>query len=123
MKTQTAQDAPWTRDRAYAALLAMENKVERIVLDMEMRDEENRASNALRFMNKFASAPASTWRYLEERMRPYLKKLRSKRTGWAQNMEDRVSKICDALRENGWDSDTPLTFGWLHEYYTAERTD
>lgn len=123
LKTQTAQDAPWTRDRAYAALLAMENKVERIVLDMEMRDEENRASNALRFMNKFASAPASTWRYLEERMRPYLKKLRSKRTGWAQNMEDRVSKICDALRENGWDSDTPLTFGWLHEYYTAERTD
>lgn len=123
LETQTAQDAPWTRDRAYAALLAMENKVERIVLDMEMREEENRASNALRFMNKFASAPASTWRYLEERMRPYLRKLRSKRRGCAQNLEERAGILRKAIRENGWDSDEPLSSGWLHEYYTAEPTD
>ena len=87
------QDQPLTRDRAYASLLAIENRVERIVLDMEKREDENRTSNALRFMNKFASSPAATWSYLEGRMQPYLKKLRSKRMGWAQNIEERISAL------------------------------
>ena len=122
-ENRAAPDAPLTRDRAYASLLALENHVERSVLDLEKREEENRTSNAIRFMNKFAAAPASTWRYLEERMQPYLKKLRSVRNGWAQNIEARVSALNHAIRENGWDSDEALAFGWLHEYYTAEPTN
>ena len=85
--------------------------------------KSKRTSNAIRFMNKFAAAPASTWRYLEERMQPYLKKLRSVRNGWAQNIEARVNALSNAIRENGWDNDEALAFGWLHEYYTAESTN
>ena len=123
LETHAVLDTPLTRDRAYASLLAIENNVERSVLDLEKREEENRTSNAIRFMNKFAAAPASTWRYLEERMQPYLKKLRSVRNGWAQNIEARVNALNHAIRENGWDSDEALAFGWLHEYYTAESTN
>lgn len=123
LETHAIQDQPLTRDRAYASLLAIENRVERIVLDMEKREDENRTSNALRFMNKFASSPAATWSYLEGRMQPYLKKLRSKRMGWAQNIEERISALNIAIRENGWDSDEPLSSSWLHEYYTSEPTN
>ena len=45
------------------------------------------------------------------------------RNGWAQNIEARVSALNHAIRENGWDSDEALAFGWLHEYYTAEPTN
>ncbi len=117
------QEQPLTRDRAYASLLAIENRVERIVLDMEKREEDNRTSNALRFMDKFAVSPASTWRYLAERMQPYLKKLRGKRAGWSQKIEERIDALGNAIRENAWDSDDALSSGWLHDYYTAELHD
>ena len=54
-EARSAQDRPLTRDSAYASLLAIENGVERTVLDSEKREEENRTSNAVRFMNKFAA--------------------------------------------------------------------
>ena len=123
LEAHAAQDCPLTRSSAYASLLAIENQVERIVLDLEKRTEENRTSNAMRFMNKFAVSPASTWRYLEARMQPYLKKLRSVRTGWALNFETRIGDLNEAIRKNGWDSDQPLSIDWLHAYYTAEQTD
>ena len=123
LEAHTAQDCPLTRNSAYASLLAIENHVERIVLDLEKRTEENRTSNAMRFMNKFAVSPASTWRYLEARMQPYLKKLRSVRTGWALNFETRIGDLNEAIRKNGWDSDQPLSIDWLHAYYTADKPD
>lgn len=120
-EAQTAQDCPLTRNSAYAALLAIENRVERAVLDLEKREDENRASNAVRFMNRFAVSPAATWRCLEARMQPYLKKLRSVRTGWALNFETRIDDLNEAIRKNGWDSDQPLSADWLHAYYTADK--
>lgn len=123
LEARAAQEQPLTRDRAYASLLAIENRVERAVLDLEKSEKENRASNAMRFMNQFATSPASTWRYLEARMQPYLRKLRSVRAGWARSFETRMSAYNDAIRKNDWDSDDPLSSGWLHAYYTAEQTD
>lgn len=120
-EAKTAQDCPLTRNSAYASLLAIENQVERAVLDLEKREDENRTSNAVRFMNKFAVSPAATWGYLEKRMRPYLKKLRSVRTGWALNYETRIDDLNEAIRKNGWDSDQPLSADWLHAYYTADK--
>lgn len=120
-EARSAQDRPLTRDSAYASLLAIENGVERTVLDSEKREEENRTSNAVRFMNKFAASPASTWRYLEARMQPYLRKLRS--AGLARSLEARTGALAGAIHENGWDSDEPLSSGWLHDYYTAAQTD
>lgn len=120
MEAHAAQDQPLTRDRAYALLLAAENQIERAVLDWEKSEEENRVSNAMRFMNKFAASPASTWRYLEQRLQPYLKKLRSMRTGWAQKLEDHMAYLCSVIRDNEWESDEKLSAGWLHEYYTDE---
>lgn len=120
-EAQTAQDYPLTRNSAYALLLAIENRVERTVLDLEKREDENRTSNAVRFMNKFAVSPAATWRCLEKRMQPYLKKLRSVRTGWALNFETRIDGLKEAIQKNGWDNDQPLSADWLHTYYTADK--
>lgn len=120
LETVSLLEIPDTRDEVYAALLAIENSVERTVLDLEKHEEDNRASNALRLMNKFAMAPASTWYYLEERMQPYLRKLRTFSAGGARKIEDRLSVLNCAIRENKWDSDEPLSPGWLHGYYTLK---
>ncbi len=121
IETPNTSERPMTRDRAYAWLLAIENRVERIVLDLEKNDEENRTSNALRFMSQFAASPASTWLYLEERMRPYLKKLCAVRTGWAKSFEKHIHDLGCIIHENGWDSNEPLSAAWLHAYYTAQK--
>ena len=116
-KATAPQALPATREGAYAALLAIENRVERTVLDVEKDEKDNRVSNAVRFMNQFASAPDSTWRYIEARMEPYLKKLRSKRAGKAREWEARIGLLKDRIEQNGWGGDEPLSPEWLHDYY------
>lgn len=116
-KATAPQALPATRESAYAALLAIENRVERTVLDMEKDEKDNRVSNAVRFMNQFASAPDSTWRYIEARMEPYLKKLRSKRAGKAREWEARIGLLKDRIEQNGWGGNEPLSPEWLHDYY------
>ena len=118
LPAQSEKNVPDMREAVYAALLAIENDVERAVLDLEKDEEDNRTSNALRLMTKFATSPDTTWRYLENRMQPYLKKLRSVRAGWAERIEARIGELEDIIRENGWESDEPLMPGWLHDYYT-----
>lgn len=116
-KATAPQALPATREGAYAVLLAIENRVERTVLDMEKDEKDNRVSNAVRFMNQFASAPDSTWRYIEARMEPYLKKLRSKRAGKVREWEARIGLLKDRIEQNGWGGNEPLSPEWLHDYY------
>ena len=106
-----ASVAPDTREAAFGALLALENDVERRVLDLEA-GEENRPSNAMRFLPRAAQRPNEVWGYLRERMRPYENKL------W---MAESVRRELDALHamiaEKGFDTDEPLRPEYLHFFY------
>ncbi len=102
------------REAVYGALLAEEDRTERIVLDhvQQLEDRENRASNALRYLARAAKRPNEVWAYLLQRMRPYARKL-----GFSTAME-RSDKLYAVLQDNGWDSDTPLKSSYLHYFYT-----
>lgn len=106
-----------SRERAYAALLAIENRIERTVLDAEKSEDENRSSNAIRFMNRFPEKPASMWGYLEERMLPYERKLHHIYPGSAKKRRDQLNQLKEQIEENHWNTDEPLQAGWLYFYY------
>ena len=106
-----------SRERAYAALLAIENQIERIVLNAEKSEDENRSSNAIRFMNRFPEKPASMWAYLEERMLPYARKLHHIYPGSAKKRRDQLNQLKEQIEENHWNTDAPLKAGWLYFYY------
>lgn len=106
-----------SRERAYAELLAIENRIERIVLDAEKSEDENRSSNAIRFMNRYPEKPASMWAYLEERMLPYARKLHRICSETAKTCGDQLNQLKEQIENNHWNTDAPLQAGWLYFYY------
>lgn len=106
-----------SREIAFGTLLALENYIERRALDAEKTEEENRSSNAVRFMSTFPHKPWSNWQYLRERLTPYEKKIRRLRAGWADTLHERIESQERSIVENGWNTDEPLNADWLHEYY------
>ena len=98
-------------------MLAIENRIERTVLDAEKSEDENRSSNAVRFMNRFPEKPASMWAYLEERMLPYEKKLYRLYPRSAKTRRNQINQLKEQIEENHWNTDEPLFAGWLHFYY------
>lgn len=106
-----------SRERAYAALLSIENRIERTVLNAEKAEDENRSSNAIRFMNRFPEKPASMWAYLEERMLPYARKLHRICPGSAKTCTEQLNQLKKQIEENHWNTDAPLQAGWLYFYY------
>ena len=103
-----------SRDAAFGALLALENQVERWALDLEKTDDENRPSNAMRFLARAARRPDEVLSYLRERMRPYAKKLGF--PGW---IEERAGALWGRIEERGWNTGAPLGPEYLHAFYTA----
>lgn len=114
--------APSTRDAAFGMLLALENQMERYALDLEKTEEENRPSNAMRFMARTAQRPNEVWGYLAERMRPYQRK-----SGFSEEIRRRADALHAFILERQWDSDAPLGPAYLYYFYlynqSSERKD
>lgn len=106
-----------SREELFGKLLALENRIERIVLDQEKSEDGNRTSNAVRFMHQFAMKPASTWGFLEKRMLPYQRKLSCIRRGQSVEFQRRLEEWKRQIDENHWNTDDPLRTSWLHFYY------
>ena len=116
LKTENA--LPADRDEAFGALLALENKTERLVLDLEKAPEEYRLSNALRFLPKAEKCPNTVTAYLLERMLPYQKKL-----FFPLRIVAEKEKLLKIIEENRWNTDEPLGSGYLHSFYTYSIFD
>lgn len=102
-----------SRSKAFGALLALENQTERLVLDAEKTPENNRLSNALRFLPRAAKRPGEVTKYLLERMAPYRKKLFFPNAVIAEK-----ERLCSLIDANGWNTDGPLEPEYLHTFYT-----
>lgn len=103
------------RDDAFGALLALENRIERWVLDREKPDTQNRPSNAMRFLTSAAQRPDEVCAYLEARAYPYRKKLGFPR--WIAAEYQALHACVDA---NGWQTGDPLGAGYLYAFYIYE---
>ena len=103
---------PESREAAFGALLALENGVERRILDLDKPDEENRPSNAMRFLARAAQQPDEVRAYLVERMRPYARKL-----WYSAGVLELARDIERYIAENHWNSDKPLGSQYLYYFY------
>ena len=104
-----------SRDAAFGALLALEDRIERWVLDREKTEEDNRPSNAMRFLTCAAQRPDEVCAYLETRVRPYRKKL-----GFPHAITAEYQALHTCIDSNGWQNNAPLGAGYLYAFYTYE---
>lgn len=81
------------RDYLYGRLLAVADKIERRTFD---RDEDaGRETNADRLMNAFSQRPYQTWRIIEQRIHPYLRKLNINERNYYKKMMDDICELFD----------------------------
>lgn len=77
------------RNYLFGRLLAVADVIERTALD----PKEDRATNALRYMNAFQSNPLRTWNTIQNNLQPYLMKLRGKAKFYNQIIDEISSKF------------------------------
>ena len=104
-----------SRDAAFGALLSLENQVERWAMDVVKRPDEERPSNAMRFLARAAQRPDEVTAYLLRKMRPYQDKLH-----FPARIEQERERLTRLLEARGWDSAAPLGPGYLHTFYTYD---
>ena len=102
-----------SRDMVFGALLALEDQVERWVLDRDKSEQENRPSNAMRFLARAAQKPDEVVSYLLRRMQPYREK-----SDFPKTITETSKKLQALLEKNGWKTAEPLGPSYLHAFYT-----
>lgn len=75
------------RDYLFGRLLAVADVLERAALD------DNRATNAIRYMNAFQRHPARTWATIQSALQPYQAKLGANATYWTKIIDEVASRI------------------------------
>lgn len=101
------------RDYLFGRLLAIADVFERNALD----SGENRATNAIRYMNAFSQHPARTWGTIQASLQPYQVRLGKKGTYYAMLIDEVASK----LKYEDF-NDRPLSGKFLLGFY-SQRYD
>lgn len=100
------------RDYLFGRLLAVADVLERSALGKE----ENRPTNALRYMNAFSRHPARTWMTIQRNLQPYQMKLREKGIFYTKLIDE-----IGAQMESEEFTDTPLSGKYLLGYYSQRQ--
>ena len=111
-----------SRDYLFGRLLAVAEKLESTALRIA---DENRVTNAERYMQRFAVRPLSTWLQLELSLEPYKNRLRRNHyAGFLENREkemDEIMSVLDELKEQtGCSLDNPLDGEFLLGYHSQK---
>ena len=112
-----------SRDYLFGRLLAVAEKLESTAL--RIADEE-RATTAERYMQRFAVHPLSTWLQIETNLvKSYKDRLRNNRyMGFLRNREKEIDEIMSALNElrdqTGCSLDTKLDGEFLLGYHSQK---
>jgi CRISPR-associated protein Csd1 len=95
------------------------DKVESAVLEER---GENRESNAVRYMQRFAKYPCSTWKLLyADKLQPYLKYFKQthpKFYGWYESI---IQNITDKFAFDDFSSDEALSGKFLLGYHCQQK--
>lgn len=100
------------RDYLFGRLLAIADVLERRALG----SEENRASNAIRYMNSFSKSPARTWKTIQESLQPYQARLGTKGR-YLSNLIDEVASRINLEDFNN----KPLSGKYLLGFYSQRH--
>lgn len=100
------------RDYLFGRLLAVADVLERRALG----NEENRASNAIRYMNSFAQHPARTWTTIQASLQPYQARLGAK----GNYLSGLIDEIASKLKFEDFNN-KPLSGKYLLGFYSQRH--
>lgn len=100
------------RDYLFGRLLAVADVMERRALD----SEENRATNAIRYMNSFSRHPARTWKTIQESLQPYQARLGRK----ALDLTKIIDEVASAISLDEFNN-KPLSGKYLLGFYSQRH--
>lgn len=103
-----------TRSYLYGRLLAIADHIEGRALHIA---DEQRDTNAMRLMQRFADHPFSTWRTIETSLRPYQSRLRMKRPKFLNDMNRRLDEVQVTFLLNDFINDSALDGEFLLAYH------
>lgn len=108
-----------SRDYLYGRLLAVAEQIESCALFIA---NEKRVTSAERLMLRFSSHPCSTWKTIEESLRPYKDRLRvSANAGLLHYWEEEMQQICDLFAVDDYIKDRPLSGEYLLGYHCQKH--
>jgi len=102
-----------SRDYLYGRLLAMADQIELKALQLA---KENRGTTASRLMQRFSDRPFSTWKNIEEALKPYKDRIRTKYPGLLDGYEELLDVIHSRILAANYITDTRLTGEYLLGY-------
>jgi len=104
------------RDYLYGRLLAVADRVESRVL---YQRKEKRDSNAIRYMQRFARYPCSTWEFLYvEKLRPYFSQLKKGSRDWYEML---IQEIKSLFYHDEFVSEKALSGEFLLGYHCQQK--
>lgn len=103
-------------------LLAVADEIERLALRQQ---NEERETNAIRFFTKFAVEPCNTWRIINDKLIPYIRRLGNKAMIYLEAKEEISSKIPpDKFAElKNLDGRMILGFDAQRNYFKSRRRE
>lgn len=103
-----------SRDYLYGRLLAIAENIESYALYLA---GEKRATNAERYMQRFAESPYLTWRNIELALEPYKNRLRNSRLGFLIKRNTEIDEIMNKFIPTEFTDNTKLTGEFLLGYH------
>lgn len=103
-----------SRDYLYGRLLAIAENIESYALYLA---GEKRATNAERYMQRFAENPYTTWRNLELALDPYKNRLRNNRYGFLKKRNDEMDAVINQFIPETFTDNSKLSGEFLLGYH------
>jgi CRISPR-associated protein Csd1 len=107
-----------SRDYLYGRLLAVADQIESTALQFA---KENRGTTASRLMQRFSDRPFSTWKNIEEALKPYKDRIRAKYSGLLDGYEELLDVIHSRIVTANYIKDTRLTGEYLLGYHCQRQ--
>lgn len=107
-----------SRDYLYGRLLATAEHIESRALYVA---GEKRDTTAAKLMQRFADRPANTWRIIEPALKPYISRLRAKRSGFMFEMDKLLDEIVSSFIANDFLDDSRLSGEFLLGYHCQRQ--
>ncbi|ABC78621.1 type I-C CRISPR-associated protein Cas8c/Csd1 [Syntrophus aciditrophicus] len=107
-----------SRDYLYGRLLALADQIEWRALRLA---NEKRGTTASRLMQRFSDRPFSTWKNIEEALKPYKDRIRAKYPGLLDGYEELLDAIHSKILSANYITDTRLTGEYLLGYHCQRQ--
>ena len=107
-----------SRDYLYGRLLAVAEEIESKALQLA---KENRGTTASRLMQRFSDRPFSTWKNIEEALKPYKERIRAKYPPLLKGYDELLDLIHSRTETANYITDTRLSGEYLLGYHCQRQ--